>query len=83
VGGRFGGRVFKTPIWARNWEATDIGKTGVGKWEKWDRIGFARRERVGLTDEAAELEQAVVVGRTGTAILLPAVGVRPWLPSSG
>jgi hypothetical protein len=50
---------------------------------KRDRIGFARRERVGLTDEAAEFEQAVVAGRIGTAILLPAIGVRPRLPSSG
>jgi hypothetical protein len=31
----------------------DIGKTGLGKWEK-DQVDFARRERVRLTDEAAE-----------------------------
>jgi hypothetical protein len=31
----------------------DIGKTGLGKWEK-DQVDFVRRERVRLTDEAAE-----------------------------
>src|SRR5260370_42132925 len=60
--GDMGGRVFEAPSWARNWEAMDIGKTGLGKWEK-DQVDFARRERVRLTDEAAE--RARLAARAG------------------